>query len=431
MTTEDFISKAIGVHGNKYDYLKVEYVNAVTKVTIICPIHGEFRQNPHQHLQGKRCQRCSNNIRRTTEEFIAAAREVHGDKYNYSKVEYVNHKTPVIIICPLHGEFEQYPNDHIYKGCGCPYCGGSAKHTTEQFIATAREVHGNKYDYSKVDYVNSYTKVLIICPIHGAFEQVPSNHLIGQGCPKCSKNRKHTTEEFIATAKEIHGDKYDYSKVKYINNQTHVTIICPTHGEFEQRPNAHLRGHGCPYCGGSARLTTEQFIDIAREVHGDKYNYSKVEYINMTTNVTIICPIHGEFEQNPHGHLRGQGCPICKSSKLEEDVIQKLKQKNIQYTVEQTFEWLIRKSYMRLDIYLPKYNAAIECHGIQHFYPIEFFGGEEQLKDNQNRDRNKHDLCEANGVKIFYYSKYEIDDYELGRVYNDVDELLNVIINEA
>lgn len=111
--------------------------------------------------------------------------------------------------------------------------------------------------------------------------------------------------------------------------------------------------------------------------------------------------------------------------------MRKLEQSNIQYVIEQKFDWLIYKSYMRLDIYLPQYNVAIECHGIQHFYPVEHFGGEKSLKINKERDKIKHDLCESNGIKIFYYSDVEIDNYELGKIYNDIDELLNIITNKT
>ena len=169
------------------------------------------------------------------------------------------------------------------------------KMTNSEFIAKARKIHNEKYDYSKVEYINNRTKVCIICPIHGEFWQTPNAHLNGQDCPKCKGKIKLTLEKFIEKAKKVHGDKYDYSKVEYINNHTKVCIICPIHGEFWQTPQHHLKGVGCPKCYGNFRKTTEQFIEEARKVHGDKYDYSKVEYVNATTKVRIICPKHGEF----------------------------------------------------------------------------------------------------------------------------------------
>jgi hypothetical protein len=195
------------------------------------------------------------------------------------------------------------------------------------FIEKAHKVHGDKFDYSKVEYVNAHTKVCIICPIHGEFWQTPNDHLRGNGCRKCgieekAKKRRTTIDEFIRKAKEKHGDKYDYSKVEYINARTKVCIICPEHGEFWQLPDAHLKGGGCNSCGclsasAKMRKTTEDFIEKARKVHGDKYDYSKVEYVNSKTPVCIICPKHGEFWQLPSVHNTGKGCQKCGEIKRE------------------------------------------------------------------------------------------------------------------
>ena len=252
----------------------------------------------------------------TTEDFIRRAKEVHGDKYDYSKVDYIDNRTKVCIICPEHGEFWQQPRNHLL-GQACPKCAyktrweSRGRITTENFIKKARKAHGDKYDYSKVEYKGTHTKVCIICQEHGEFLQTPHNHLHSQGCLACSGRKQLTTEEFIRRAKEVHGDKYDYSKVEYVNKSTKVKIICPIHGEFEQIPDNHLHGHGCHKCVNCKQLTTEEFIHRAKEVHGDKYDYSKVEYINSHTKVKIICPIHGEFEQEPNSHLEGKGCPNC------------------------------------------------------------------------------------------------------------------------
>jgi hypothetical protein len=181
--------------------------------------------------------------------------------------------------------------------------------TTEQFIEKAKAVHGDKYDYSLVDYRNAKTKVKIICPEHGSFEQTPNNHLSGNNCPKCS-DKKLNTEEFIEKARNVHGDRYNYSIVVYNNKQTKVKIICPIHGDFEQRPDSHLNGNGCPHCGRKTK-TTKTFIRESNIVHNDKYNYSLVEYKNNSIKVKIICPEHGSFEQTPSNHLSGKGCPKC------------------------------------------------------------------------------------------------------------------------
>ena len=190
----------------------------------------------------------------------------------------------------------------------------------EEFILKSRIIHGYKYDYSKVEYVNAFKKICIICPIHGEFWQTPNNHLRGHGCPVCSGNIKYTNDSFITKANEVHNNKYDYSKINYTGNHNKVCIICPEHGEFYQEAKRHLEGCGCPKCYGNVRLTLDEFINKSKEIHGNKYDYSKVDYINNSTKVCIICPEHGEFWQRPSQHLRGDGCPYCCQSKLEKNI---------------------------------------------------------------------------------------------------------------
>ena len=193
----------------------------------------------------------------------------------------------------------------------------------ELFIKKSIERHGSRYDYSKVNYVNSQTKVCIVCPEHGEFWQEPSAHVRGYNCPKCGninrgRYRKWDLDEFIKRAREVHGDKYNYSKVEYKGNDIKVCIVCPEHGEFWQKPSAHvLCKQGCPKCSGR-NLNTEEIIKEFRDVHGDKYDYSKVEYTKMHNKVCIICPEHGEFYQTPSKHLLGQGCRKCGIDKRSE-----------------------------------------------------------------------------------------------------------------
>jgi hypothetical protein len=256
----------------------------------------------------------------TKEEFIIRSRSIHENKYDYSKVVYINNKINVIIICPKDGEFLQRPNDHL-AGNGCPKCGGTKKITIQEFIVRSNKVHNNKYDYSKAVYINSRKNIIIICPIHGEFLQTPSCHVCSkQGCPSCSMVKKLTTEEFVNKAIKIHGNKYDYSRSVYVSTMINTIIICPTHGKFYQTPNAHIIGkQGCPKCGAIVvgkknKSTTEKFIKKSKEVHGNKYSYSKSNYINNHVKIIIICPTHGEFLQTPNVHLLGHGCPCCQKS---------------------------------------------------------------------------------------------------------------------
>lgn len=309
-----------------------------------------------------------------------------------------------------------------------------AKLTTEEFIKRAKEVHGDKYDYSKVEYINSSTKVCIICPIHGEFWQVPFSHLRGIGCEWCGGHGRLTFSEFIKKGTKVHDGKYDYSKVEYINASTKVCIICPEHGEFWQKPVYHVSGRGCPICGGNQKFTTEKFIEKARKIKGDKYDYSKVNYVNAHTKVCIICPIHGEFWQEPDNHYRF-GCQCCKRSSLEESVKDFLEKENIVYEEQKRFDWLFYAKSMSLDFYIPEFNAAIECQGEQHFRPYRFKNGksdEINFKIRRNRDILKQYLCQSNGVKLYYYVSSnmpeELNEY---RTYKDLNELLNNIKNNV
>ena len=329
-TTNEFIEKAMIIHCDKYDYSKVIYIKATEKIIIICKTHGEFEQQPCGHLFGHGCTTCGTEIgiekrKSNTTEFLTKANKIHGDKYDYSKTDYTNCKIKITIICKIHEEFEQLPSDHL-NGHGCTKCAGiingnRCKSNTTELLTKANKIHGDKYDYSKLQYINSYKKVKIICKIHGEFEQSPTDHLSGRGCKLCANtnngNRiKSNTTEFITKAKEIHGDKYDYSKVDYSKALEKIIIICKMHGEFEQQPSGHLTGYGCNKCAiennnEKRRSNTVEFIEKSNKIHDDKYDYSKTDYINSTTKVTIICKKHSEYEQTPSGHLSGHGCNQC------------------------------------------------------------------------------------------------------------------------
>ena len=408
ITKEVFIERSLLKHNGRYDYSKVDYRGLNVPVRIICPIHGEFLQMPSGHMYGNGCPTCFGSPKSTTEDFIKKAKAKYGDIYDYSKVRYVHSKEKVCIICPKHGEFWMTPNSHL-RGHRCPKCFGTPKKTTEQFIEQARKVHGNKYDYSKVVYDGEDVKVCIICPKHGEFWQTPYSHLKGRQCHACSKVQRITQDIFLDRSKRIHNGKYDYSKVKFEHVNKHVCIICPEHGEFWQKPGIHLRGYGCPICGGSKRLTNEEFIEKARLVHEDKYDYSKVNYINTSTKVCIICPEHGEFWQTPNSHLFGAGCPTCPESNMEGEVRHLLLANNIVFEQEKGFDWLVYHRRMFLDFFLPEYGVAIECQGGQHFFPSQLFGGEDFYKLTLERDAAKKRLCEGHGIRMLYYSNAHVD----------------------
>jgi len=368
----------------------------------------------------------------TTEEFIKRGNTIHNSKYDYSKVKYNGFYEKVCIICPEHGKFWQTPNCHL-RGKGCPNCSAFSLKTNENFIKQAKEKHNDKYDYSKVEYANNHTKVCIICPEHGEFWQTPSSHLNGHGCPMCAVEKRKELQkiplsEFVKKANEIHNCKYDYSKVNYECIKDKVEIICPEHGSFMQMAQDHLNGHGCTKCN-SFWKSTEQFIKDAIKIHGDRYDYSKVKYKNKYSNVTIICKKHGEFKQIAQNHLKGCNCPKCTCSKIEDEVMRFLNKNNILFEHRMQFEWLGKK---HLDFYLPDYNIAIECQGIEHFEPHDFFGGIYDFKKTIIRDKEKKKLCNDNKVKLVYYTNLKKYTTFLNEalIKNEKDLIDRIIVTE-
>ncbi len=278
----------------------------------------------------------------------------------------------------------------------------SKKLTIIYFINESNKIHNNFYDYSLVDYKNIKTKVKIICPKHGVFEQTPVSHLNGHGCIHCSNTEKHNTEYFINESNKIHNNFYDYSLVDYKNNRTKVKIICPIHDIFEQRPLSHINNkQGCPSCKGKIKLTFNSFIKKSKEVHGNKYNYSLVEYKNIKTKVKIICPKHGVFEQIPDNHIRKKyGCPFCNESKGENKIKDILNSKKIKYTTQKAFKDCKYKQLLKFDFYLFDYNCCIEYDGEQHFFKYRFEKDTEKLKIRQKRDNIKTEYCINNNIKL-------------------------------
>ncbi len=322
------------------------------------------------------------------------------------------------------------------------------------FIEKARMIHGDKYDYSKVEYIKNSEKVCIICPKHGEFWMTPHNHLQRRGCPICAKiSRKEflsnydrtsisekVKENFFVKANEKHSYKYNYSKSEYIGSRVPMRIICPEHGEFFMTPRQHLQGCGCYKCAkdnfsSKKKLGIDGFVEKAVNVHGNKYDYSKVEYVDSFTKVHIICPEHGSFWQTPsaHIHLR-EGCPKCNESHLERLTRNTLDNHNMAYISEcsrDTFPWL---ELQTLDFYIPDKNIAIECQGRQHFSD-KAFSGRDRNRDFEYQIRNdilKEKKCRENNVKLFYLVdniSYALNSgielYNKENTFSNLDDIIN------
>lgn len=288
--------------------------------------------------------------------------------------------------------------------------------TQEEFITKAKLKHGDKYDYSKIKYTSVQHKVCIICPEHGEFWQRAGSHIVkGCGCELCGnvikgKKLSLSKDNFLIRANKIHKNKYDYSKVEFKHSENKVSIICPEHGEFLQTVHGHLNGKGCSKCanennGKRSRLTKEQFIINSKLKHGDKYDYSKVEYIDNRTKVIIICPVHGEFYQAPSSHAsQGHGCPRCRESTGERDVRLYLINKQIKFKTEATFDNCKNPKTNRkllFDFWLPDYNILIEIDGKQHSKSVSYWGGEEALVNIKYRDSIKNNFAKENNIMLY------------------------------
>lgn len=408
----EFEDKANFVHNNKFDYSLAQYKSLNTLVKIICPTHGIFEMTPKDHIHSKKnCPKCAKNIKDTNESFKIKANKVHQFEFDYSLVEYKGSGSKVKIICLTHGVFEMTPNAHINGKQGCPKCGGCFKDTDETFKNKANIVRNNKFDYSLVVYKNSRSLVEIICPIHGTFKTTPDSHLNKKyGCPKCGKEAKRvalafTTDKFKKIATRIHKKEFDYSLSNYVNMNTPVDIICPIHGVFSMNPASHIYDKAkCPKCMLELKVTQEVLLKRAVKTHGDRYDYSLVNYIDRNKKVEIICKKHGAFKQSLIAHVTGQGCPICKISKGEEMIRVWLKENNINFIPQHKFKDCKRKKVLPFDFYLPELNICIEYDGIQHFKPISRFGGEKSFSITKETDEIKTDYCKKNKIKLIRFN---------------------------
>jgi very-short-patch-repair endonuclease len=404
MNKEAFIIKSVRKWGAKYDYSLVEYKDCKTKVKIIHNETGKiYEQKPESHLRSAPEYLTK---RLTKDEFIAKSNKKHNNKYRYTKSEYTLHKDKVIVTCPIHGDFKQVANSHL-MGMGCKKCGDEnrnrifkPKYTTEDFIKIARQVWQNKYDYSLVEYKNAKTKIKII--YDGiVYEQYPSGHL------KYPPERFLNQEIFLIKAKRKWGEKYDYSLVEF--KTTHHPIKIIYQGIiYEQLPNNHLN-----YAPERRNVRTlETFIQDSKVIHNNKYSYDKTEYLTDRHAVIITCPFHGDFKQRPGVHLRGSGCKRCSESFGEKKIAKVLEDMGVEFNREHMFKDLKVISYLKFDFFLPSLRTCIEFDGIQHYEPLEFFGGIKAYELLKERDLLKESYCEDNYIDLIRIRYDQINKIE-------------------
>lgn len=294
------------------------------------------------------------------------------------------------------------------------------KLTTEEFIKRSIIIHGQKYNYSITKYEGSRNKVKIICKIHGIFEQLAYNHLLGKECNMCKPNfgEKLTKLDFIKKSNNIHKFEYDYSLVNYINNKSKVKIICKKHGIFEQEPRSHLSGMKCATCQGNKKLTKLDFIERSSVLFNNKYDYSLSEIDGTKSKTKIICPKHGEFEQVVDSHLRGHGCSSCNESKGEKIISWFLDKNNIRYEKQKMFDKCRDIRRLKFDFYIPDINTCIEFDGKHHFEKIEF--GQKKLEDTIKKDKIKNIFCLENKIGLIRISYEQNIIEELEKILKDI-----------
>ena len=296
-TTEEFIKKTKKIHNDRYDYSLVKYINAHTKVKIICSTHGIFEQEPQNHLKGQNCPICYGNKKITNEQFIRESSIVHNNKYDYSLVNYINANSVVKIICKEHGIFEQKPDNHLRKKQICPICnhknnGDRCRKTNEEFIDVAIKNHGYKYDYSLIDYKNAYTKVKIVCHKHGVFYQSPKHHLYGSGCPKCNQSKgeitieKYLIKNNIKYTEQKTFDDCKYKKLLLFDFYLYQYNICI---EFDGEQHFNPRKH----FGGIKSLELQQKRDSIKNQYCKDNN---IKLLRIKYNENIEKSIKQEIE---------------------------------------------------------------------------------------------------------------------------------------
>lgn len=315
-TLENLLEDGKKIHGDKIGYEKTIYNGYNKKSIFICNVcKREFEQNVNNHLRGQGCAFCSKRIKVNNETFLLRAKELNGDDFDYNEIDVNGTKCSIWIRHKKCGHrFKQQVGSHL-RGIGCPKCAGKDK-TIEEIIDTFKKVHGNKFGYHLIiEYKNSRQKLPFFCFEHGIFYQTRGEHLSGCGCRACSGHEILTTENFKEKVKPVHGDTYIYDETEIKGNKIKAKFKYRKHGPFWQTPNNHLSGVGCPKCQKNCKLTNESFTERSKLINEDKYLYDRVNIINGSVDVLIGCIECNEyFLQKPYYHLRGNGCQKCSNS---------------------------------------------------------------------------------------------------------------------
>lgn len=348
-------------------------------------------------------------------------------KYDYSKVDYQRAKSKLIIRCIEHDvTFTQRADTHMNGGIACKICKHNTPlrakvKNTEDVIKLGNEIHKGLDTYENLVYKGSGTKIIVTCKVHGDYEISSKSYLQGTRCSKCGVENKYLT---IPNAKaiiaKVHGDRYEYNWDTYKNSSSKMDIKCKIHGWFTQRVNTHISGSGCIKCGVISRSFTQDEVLVKIKKHfRDRYTYDKFVYVNDTTEAIVTCKLHGDFYKQPHELMRGNGCTKCKESKPERDMANILDDNNIEYVQE----YRLGNNRYHYDVYLPKLKVLIELDGPQHHKSLTYFGGDEGLLRNIRVDTIKNNLAAKHNIpliRIPYYKFKVLEDtffLELSKIY--------------
>jgi hypothetical protein len=433
-TTENFIKRLIEARGDEYDYSEVVYVTNEKIIITHKTCNYRFLQEPYDHLKGKGCPECFGSKKKTLEQFIEEARNAHGDEYDYSESIYINNNELITIKHKCGYVFHQRPINHI-NGQGCAKCAGNAKITPTEFLERFADKWGDNFDYSESCFNGPRENILIKHKICGTkFYQTPDLHLRSvHSCPHCSLKERSlklqlTQEEFLTVCHQVHKNEYDLSEFVYEGKKSYGWITHKICGHrFNQNAGSHMYGQGCPPC---ARLriikgvtkTHDEFLEEAIETHGQDYDYTNSFYTKADIKIEIRHKkCNKTFWQSPHSHIRGQGCPHCKCSKMELYAAKFLDTKEIKYEQEKKFLDCKDKLPLPFDFFISP-NICIEMDGIQHGKPIDFFGGVKAFEELKKRDQIKNNYCKENNI-ILFRIKYDQDiEEEMNKIY---DYLIN------
>lgn len=393
---QEFLERSYHYHKNRYDYTYVFYKDYYSFVDIFCRIHGFFKQRAGMHMNGMNCPKCGNisgSEKRTIsqEEFERRSNIRHNNFYIYKNSIYTGYDDPINIECPIHKMFTiARAGKHMSAdGYACIDCAKkcqieSQRLTKEQFIDRSNARFGDLLNYDKTKYVDYSTPVILNCQIHGDFVRTPDSHLkCKYACNECAtiqrgfKKRK-SLEQLCDESEELFGKVFDFSKSVYNGSKKEILIICGIHKEFITTPDNHLGSkYGCAQCGHSAanednKLTKDKFIDNAMAIHGKTFSYTNAIYVDYHTKLEITCYNHGSFWQTPASHIRGNGCPICKSSHMENIMFHILREAKVPFTPEFSIPSLPNRAF---DYYilLAKFKIINELDGIHHFREVPFF----------------------------------------------------------